>query len=114
MYRPLLDSDTNTAVKYFLQYIYYIYLFYLLGFRRVVEIYNTYKLIRDDTEAINELGAWPNRKDIAQSIASKAKSALTRALNKEHRMLPYAQPNAVVKGRKKGSAIAEKGMIFLV
>ncbi|KAI1722830.1 ATPase family associated with various cellular activities (AAA) domain-containing protein [Ditylenchus destructor] len=88
MYRPLLSPDSNKAVK------------------EVLQVYDSYNLVRDDTEAINELGVWPNKKDIAQSVATKAKSALTRALNKEKRLLPYAQANTVVKGRRKGGAAA--------
>ncbi|KAI1699605.1 ATPase family associated with various cellular activities (AAA) domain-containing protein [Ditylenchus destructor] len=94
MYRPLLGQDSNKAVK------------------EVLQVYDSYNLVRDDTEAINELGVWPNKKDIAQSVATKAKSALTRALNKEKRLLPYAQANTVVKGRRKGGAATVGGQFL--
>lgn len=80
--------------------------------REVLQVYDSYNLVRDDTEAINELGVWPNKKDIAQSVATKAKSALTRALNKEKRLLPYAQANTVVKGRRKGGAATVGGQFL--
>lgn len=69
----------------------------------MVDVYVDYALTRDDTEAINELGVWPGAKDIAQNVSTKAKSALTRALNKEHRLLPYAVVD-MAKGKKKAAA----------
>ncbi|ETN80215.1 hypothetical protein NECAME_09310 [Necator americanus] len=51
---------------------------------------NDYDLIREDSEAVSELAVWPGKVDPASKILPKVKAALTRALNKEHRMLPYA------------------------
>ena len=68
--------------------------------------------MKDDTEAINELGAWPNKqnKDLASLVSTKAKSALTRQLNKEKRFLPFAQPIDVKTGRRKGAETKGKGL----
>ena len=66
----------------------------------MVDIFKHYDLTRDDTEAINELGVWPDARDIAQNVNSKTKAALTRTLNKENRKLPYSVITEV-KGRKK-------------
>lgn len=68
--------------------------------REVVALYNEYDLSRDDTEAIDELGVWPQCPDIAKSINSKTKAAVTRTLNKESRMLRYALEEPI-KGRLK-------------
>uniref|UniRef100_A0A915E704 DNA replication factor RFC1 C-terminal domain-containing protein n=1 Tax=Ditylenchus dipsaci TaxID=166011 RepID=A0A915E704_9BILA len=90
LYRPLVEKDPAVAVK------------------QVLEVYKSYNLVREDTEAINELGVWPNRKDIVQLVPTKSKSALTRALNKEPRSLPFAQKSsAVVKGRKKEAKVGD-------
>ncbi|KAH7723132.1 CBN-RFC-1 protein [Aphelenchoides avenae] len=71
-----------------------------LDLREVVALYNEYDLSRDDTEAIDELGVWPQCPDIAKSINSKTKAAVTRTLNKESRMLRYALEEPI-KGRLK-------------
>lgn len=72
LYRPLIQKDSA-------------------GVSDVIARYNYYFLVKDDTEAINELGAWPNKqsKDLASMVSTKAKSALTRQLNKEKRFLPF-------------------------
>ncbi|TKR89489.1 hypothetical protein L596_013586 [Steinernema carpocapsae] len=67
------------------------------GVREVIDFYNHYTLTKEDAESINELATWPGQK--AAKIETKVKSALTRALNKEHRLLPYAQ-EGVVEGRR--------------
>ncbi|TKR89492.1 hypothetical protein L596_013588 [Steinernema carpocapsae] len=72
------------------------------GVREVIDFYNHYALTKEDAESINELATWPDQK--AAKIETKVKSALTRALNKEHRLLPYAQEE-VAKGRR-GKAAA--------
>ncbi|KAK6035582.1 hypothetical protein COOONC_26913 [Cooperia oncophora] len=50
---------------------------------------NDYDLIREDAEAVSELAVWPGKIDPASKILPKVKAALTRALNKEYRTLPY-------------------------
>nr|CAD2173515.1 unnamed protein product [Meloidogyne enterolobii] len=86
LYRPLIEKDSA-------------------GVPDVVAHYNYYYLVKDDSEAINELGAWPNKqnKDLASLVSTKAKSALTRQLNKEKRFLPFAQPVDIKTGRRKGA-----------
>lgn len=74
------------------------------GIPEVVEIMKEYDLIKDDTEALSELVVWPGKIDPGSKILSKVKAALTRALNKEHRMLPYSLDD-VSKGRKKSGNI---------
>jgi hypothetical protein len=76
----------------------------------VVELYINYALTKDDTEAINELGVWPGSEDISKKVSTKAKSALTRALNKEHRLLPYAIID-MAKGRK-AAAVGEMNTLY--
>ncbi|KHN83844.1 Replication factor C subunit 1 [Toxocara canis] len=70
------------------------------GVSEVIATYNEYSLMRDDSEAIAELAVWPGMEDLGSKIQTKVKSALTRALNKEHRLLPYAVDD-VVKGRRR-------------
>ncbi|KAK6756934.1 hypothetical protein RB195_015013 [Necator americanus] len=69
--KPLLERETD-------------------GVYEVVCTMNDYDLIREDSEAVSELAVWPGKVDPASKILPKVKAALTRALNKEHRMLPYA------------------------
>jgi replication factor C subunit 1 len=87
IYRPLVKKETE-------------------GVREVIELYKYYDLTRDDTEAINELAVWPGARDIAQNVNTKTKSALTRNLNKESRLLPYSV-GTVQKGRKKAEGGSE-------
>jgi len=87
MYRPLIDDGVD-------------------GVREVVKLYLHYNLLRDDADAINELGVWPtaagiSKKDLASLVPAKTKSALTRALNKEQRRLPYEQSLTLTKGGRK-------------
>jgi hypothetical protein len=49
---------------------------------------------------------------LASSVSTKAKSALTRQLNKEKRFLPFAQPIDVKTGRRKGTDTKGKGLRF--
>uniref|UniRef100_A0A915PR01 Replication factor C subunit 1 n=1 Tax=Setaria digitata TaxID=48799 RepID=A0A915PR01_9BILA len=82
--RPLLDKEND-------------------GVNDVVNMYKEYNLVRDDIESIAELAIWPGIKDPGAAIPAKAffvKAALTRTLNKEHIILPYAL-DTLVKGRKK-------------
>lgn len=74
------------------------------GISDVIAVMNEYDLIRDDAEAIAELAVWPGRKDPAAVIQSKTKAALTRALNKEHRMLPYAIDDVAKSKKKSGGS----------
>ncbi|CAK5046339.1 unnamed protein product [Meloidogyne enterolobii] len=96
LYRPLIEKDSA-------------------GVPDVIAHYNYYYLVKDDSEAINELGAWPNKqnKDLASLVSTKAKSALTRQLNKEKRFLPFAQPIDIKTGRRKGAETKGKGLEFL-
>ncbi|PAV74101.1 hypothetical protein WR25_22594 [Diploscapter pachys] len=62
------------------------------GVSDVMKTIVEYNLIKDDMDAIGELAnwPWPNRIDPTSKILPKVKAALTRAINKEHRLLPYA------------------------
>ncbi|VDK58908.1 unnamed protein product [Anisakis simplex] len=75
------------------------------GISDVIAMYEEYDFTREDSEAIAELAVWPGMKDPGAKIQSKVKAALTRALNKEHRLLPYAV-DEVSKGRRKGAVDA--------
>uniref|UniRef100_A0AC34Q8H6 DNA replication factor RFC1 C-terminal domain-containing protein n=1 Tax=Panagrolaimus sp. JU765 TaxID=591449 RepID=A0AC34Q8H6_9BILA len=77
------------------------------GVKEVIEVYKHYDLMREDTEAMEELGLWPGMKDIREKVSTKAKSALTRNLNKEVRLLPYSL-TAATKGKKKAVAVEEE------
>ncbi|CAJ0590128.1 unnamed protein product [Cylicocyclus nassatus] len=81
--KPLLERETD-------------------GVNEVVCTMNDYDLMREDSEAVGELAVWPGKIDPASKILPKVKAALTRALNKEHRMLPYATED-MSKGRKKAA-----------
>uniref|UniRef100_A0A8R1TLE0 Replication factor C subunit 1 n=1 Tax=Onchocerca volvulus TaxID=6282 RepID=A0A8R1TLE0_ONCVO len=73
------------------------------GVNDIISLYKEYNLVRDDIESLAELAVWPGMKDPGAAIPTKAfliKAALTRALNKEHIILPYAL-DTLVKGRKK-------------
>ncbi|KAK0412766.1 hypothetical protein QR680_006398 [Steinernema hermaphroditum] len=78
------------------------------GVRDVLDVYNYYALTKEDAESLGELAAWPQIN--SGKIQTKVKSALTRALNKEHRLLPYAQED-VTKGRKKASTTTAEMII---
>ncbi|KAL3078183.1 hypothetical protein niasHS_012070 [Heterodera schachtii] len=95
LYRPLVEKESG-------------------GVKDVLEVFNNYFLLREDTEAISELGVWPlagkARKDLAAMVSTKAKSALTRQLNKEKRVLPFSQGVMVKTGaRRKGGGESSKG-----
>ncbi|CAD5207801.1 unnamed protein product [Bursaphelenchus okinawaensis] len=66
------------------------------GIPEVLATYHAYDLIKDDMDAINELGLWDPQNDIAKKIESKTKAALTRALNKELGKHHYATKNDIV------------------
>ncbi|MFH4979062.1 hypothetical protein AB6A40_005771, partial [Gnathostoma spinigerum] len=70
------------------------------GVSDVIAFYNAYDLTKDDAEAIAELAVWPGLKDLREKIPPKVKAALTRALNKEHRLLPY-DTGDLSQGRKR-------------
>ncbi|VDN07258.1 unnamed protein product [Thelazia callipaeda] len=70
------------------------------GVHDVINLYKEYNLVKDDMDSIAELAVWPSIKDPGAAISSKIKAALTRTLNKEHILLPYAV-DTVMKGRKK-------------
>ncbi|CAD5210611.1 unnamed protein product [Bursaphelenchus xylophilus] len=81
------------------------------GIPEVVETYHAYDLVKDDMEAINEIGLWDPNKDIAKKIETKTKAALTRALNKDPQKHHYTTKNDVViptrtKGNKRAAATA--------
>ena len=88
MTRPLIQRDSD-------------------GVREVIDVYNYYNLVKDDADGIYELGVWPGMKDPRENISTKAKSAFTRNLNKEARLLPYSIMN-IAKGKKKGSNVEEE------
>uniref|UniRef100_A0A158PA02 AAA domain-containing protein n=1 Tax=Angiostrongylus cantonensis TaxID=6313 RepID=A0A158PA02_ANGCA len=70
------------------------------GVFEVVCMMNDYYLVREDSEAVSELAVWPGKVDPSSKVLPKVKAALTRALNKEHRILPYATGD-VAKGRRR-------------
>ncbi|VDM07340.1 unnamed protein product [Wuchereria bancrofti] len=70
------------------------------GVNDVVSLYKEYNLIKDDMESVAELAVWPGMKDPGVAIPTRVKAALTRTLNKEHIILPYAL-DTLIKGRKK-------------
>ncbi|CAG9535431.1 unnamed protein product [Cercopithifilaria johnstoni] len=79
--RPLLDKEND-------------------GVNDVMNLYKEYNLVRDDIESVAELAVWPGLTDPGAAIPIRVKAALTRTLNKEHIILPYAMDN-LIKGRKK-------------
>ncbi|EYB95118.1 hypothetical protein Y032_0163g3461 [Ancylostoma ceylanicum] len=83
--KPLLERETD-------------------GVFEVVCTMTDYDLVREDSEAVSELAVWPGKVDPASKILPKVKAALTRALNKEHRMLPYATEE-MSKGRRRGGQV---------
>ncbi|PIO70533.1 replication factor RFC1 domain protein [Teladorsagia circumcincta] len=83
--KPLLERETD-------------------GVFEVVCTMNDYDLIREDTEAVSELAVWPGKIDPASKILPKVKAALTRALNKEYRTLPYATDD-IGKTRRKAQQV---------
>uniref|UniRef100_A0A183BZ21 AAA domain-containing protein n=1 Tax=Globodera pallida TaxID=36090 RepID=A0A183BZ21_GLOPA len=96
LFRPLVEKDSG-------------------GVKEVLDVFNNYCLLREDTEAISELGVWPlmgkTRKDLATMVSTKAKSALTRQLNKEKRVLPFSQGAMVKSGttRRRGGGQGKGG-----
>jgi len=84
-------------------------------FRDALSYFLYYNLQKDDIEAINELGAWPGKeKDIAQQVKTTAKTALTRALNKESRKVASGEVNTIIgtagraaKGKGKSTEVVE-------
>ncbi|PIO76104.1 replication factor RFC1 domain protein [Teladorsagia circumcincta] len=83
--KPLLERETD-------------------GVFEVVCTMNDYDLIREDAEAVSELAVWPGKIDPASKILPKVKAALTRALNKEYRTLPYATDD-IGKTRRKAQQV---------
>ncbi|KAK5978466.1 hypothetical protein GCK32_006869 [Trichostrongylus colubriformis] len=83
--KPLLERETD-------------------GVFEVVCTMNDYDLIREDAEAVSELAVWPGKIDPASKILPKVKAALTRALNKEPRTLPYATDD-IGKTRRKAQQV---------
>ena len=84
--------------------------------REVQDVCHAYSLVRDDIDAINELCTWPNQHDPWHNIASKTKSALTRALNKDPHRLPFTTANDVQvtvrtsAGKRKAAKAAKESM----
>lgn len=76
------------------------------GVPTAVERMQHYFLQRADLESLSELAQWPGSKDPMAAVDSKVKAALTRALNKEGFMTPYATDDVIVK--KKGKKVAGK------
>ncbi|XP_040061824.1 replication factor C subunit 1 isoform X1 [Ixodes scapularis] len=68
-----------------------------------------YFLQRADLDTVAELSLWPGMKDPWSRVDSKVKAALTRALNKEGFMTPYATDDMVKKKGKRGSSKTAKG-----
>lgn len=85
--RPLIDRGAN-------------------GVPTAVERMQHYFLQRADLESLSELAQWPGSRDPMALVDSKVKAALTRALNKEAVMTPYATDDVIVK--KKGKKVTGK------
>jgi len=64
------------------------------------KIMETYSLLRDDMESINELSMWPGMKNPLEKLDSRTKASFTRMVNKE--MLPYSNEK-IAKKRTKAS-----------
>lgn len=76
------------------------------GVPSAVERMQHYFLQRADLESLSELAQWPGSRDPMSLVDSKVKAALTRALNKESFMTPYATDDVIIK--KKGKKAAGK------
>jgi len=84
IFRPLIKNDS-------------------VGIKDVVTLCKYYNLLRDDLDIIDELTLWPsnlNAKNLFGLVSTKTKMAFTRALNKEHYVLPYQQPNSISKNKR--------------
>ncbi|XP_070390131.1 replication factor C subunit 1 [Dermacentor albipictus] len=78
------------------------------GVPSVVHRMHHYYLQRADLDNLCDLALWPGMKDPMGHIDSKVKAALTRSLNKEAFMMPYATGDFVKKKAKKGAGKAGK------
>ncbi|KAG0444177.1 hypothetical protein HPB47_014086 [Ixodes persulcatus] len=79
------------------------------GVPSTLRLMGHYFLQRADLDTVAELSLWPGMKDPLSQVDSKVKAALTRALNKEGFMTPYATDDMVKKKGKRGSSKAAKG-----
>lgn len=69
-----------------------------------VEVMNHYCLRKEDIESIMELSTFKGQVDPMTKVDAKTKAALTRTMNKEGELLPYAYgAGAAKKGRAKGA-----------
>ncbi|XP_077509904.1 germ line transcription factor 1 isoform X1 [Amblyomma americanum] len=94
---PLLDSLTKPLTDKGAE-----------GVPTVVRRMHHYFLQRADLDSLNELAMWPGMRDPMALVDSKVKAALTRALNKEAFMSPYATDDMVKKKGKKATGKAGK------
>lgn len=78
------------------------------GVPNVLRLMGHYFLQRSDLDTMAELSLWPGMKDPLSQVDSKVKAALTRALNKEGFMTPYATDDMVKKKGKRGASKAAK------
>lgn len=83
------------------------------GVPTVVRRMHHYFLQRADLDSLNELAMWPGMRDPMALVDSKVKAALTRALNKEAFMTPYATDDMVKKKGKKAAGKAGKAAALL-
>ncbi|XP_077534086.1 germ line transcription factor 1 isoform X2 [Haemaphysalis longicornis] len=93
--RPLLNAVTQPLINRGAD-----------GVPTAVEHMQHYFLQRADLESLSELAQWPGSRDPMALVDSKVKAALTRALNKEGFMTPYATDDVIVK--KKGKKVTGK------
>ena len=75
-----------------------------LIFNRTFNIFlfmQSYTLLREDLDNVNELALWPNMRDQMDKVDSKTKAAFTRQVNKEL-FVPYSVVKVVSKRGKGG------------
>lgn len=94
---PLLDSLTKPLIDKGAD-----------GVPSAVRRMHHYYLQRADLDNLCDLALWPGMGDPMGRIDSKVKAALTRSLNKEAFMMPYATGDFVKKKAKKGAGKAGK------
>lgn len=96
-----------------------IYFINVFIFREALDVYHAYDLVKDDLEAINELGMWNEKDDMWKQIKSTVKASLTRALGKDNHKKHYSTADDIkIQARsgtaKRGAAKAAKEKIKAV
>ncbi|CAG5134920.1 unnamed protein product, partial [Candidula unifasciata] len=72
------------------------------GVPEVIEIMDTYDIIKEDFDNILEVTKYPNSVDPMSKLDTKTKAAFTRQYNKESHMTPYA--TGVLSKKRRGKA----------